>query len=180
MATKLVWKRLLRLLHEVYGSRVYEWGPMMWVDIKGEVQDYEKEKVNFALYTRSPYVEEVSPCMPINLVQNGVVWEMISSITIWVLWTSRCRRIFQQIQWNVVDVVKEIWVTLVHTLKGEYDAIKCDSDVVFRKQEGFKKRWERMKVFCMVNGGIRWRYRPPALGISSTDMRHVAMYNYYY
>ena len=52
MAAKLVWKRFLCLLHEVYGSRVYNWGALMWVDIKGEVQDYEKEKVNFALYTR--------------------------------------------------------------------------------------------------------------------------------
>ena len=41
---------------------------------------------------------------------------------------------FQQIQWNVVDVDKEIGVALVHTLKGEYDAIKGDSDVVSRKQ----------------------------------------------
>ena len=60
-----------------------------------------------------------------------------------------------------MDVVKEIWLTSMHTLKGEYDAIKGDSDVVFRKQEVFKKRWERMNVFCMVNGCIRWRYQPP-------------------
>ena len=59
-----------------------------------------------------------------------------------------------------VEVVKEIWVTLVHTLKGEYDAIKSDLLVPIRKQEAFKKRWERMKVFCKVNGGIRWRYQP--------------------
>ena len=95
--------------------------------------------------------------MPTNVVQNGVVWDTISSITLWVLWTNRCQRIFQQIVWNVVDVV-EIWVTLVHTLKGQYDAIKGDSNVVFRNQEDFKKRCERMEVFCMVNviyvGGI--------------------------
>ena len=45
----------------------------MWADIKSDVQDYEKENVNFALYTRSRYVEEVSPCMPNNSVKNGVV-----------------------------------------------------------------------------------------------------------
>ena len=67
----------------------------MWADIKGEVQDYEKEKVNCALYTRGRYVGEVSPCMPINFVQN--VWETVSSITLWVLWTSRCQRIFRQL-----------------------------------------------------------------------------------
>ena len=50
---------------------------------------------------------------------------------------------------------------LVHTIEGEYDAIKGDSYVIFRKQEVFKKRWEKMQAFCMVNGSIRWRYRPP-------------------
>ena len=59
MVANLVWKRFLRLLHEVYGSRVYKWGAVMWVDIKGDVIDYEKEKVNFALYTTDRYVEEV-------------------------------------------------------------------------------------------------------------------------
>ena len=41
---------------------------VMWVDVKGELQDYEKEKVNFALYTRDQYVEEVPPGMSINSV----------------------------------------------------------------------------------------------------------------
>ena len=40
----------------------------MLVDIKGELQDYKKEKVNFALYTRGLYVEDVSTGMSINLV----------------------------------------------------------------------------------------------------------------
>ena len=162
MAAKLVWKRILRLLHDVYGSRVYKWGAVMWAAIKGKVQDYEQEKVTFALHTRGRYVEEVLSCMHSNSIQNGVVWETISSITLWVLWTSRCRRIFQQIQWNVVDVVKEIWLTFVHTLfKGEYDVIKDVSGVVFQKKEFFKKRWERMNVFYMVNCCICWRYQPP-------------------
>ena len=62
--------------------------------LKGQLQDYEKEKVNFALYTTGQYVEEVSPDMSINSVQDGVVWQTISSIVLWVLWSSRRRRIF--------------------------------------------------------------------------------------
>ena len=77
-----------------------------------------------------------------------------------------------------VDVDKEIWLTLVHILKGDYDAIHSDSNVVFRKQEVFKNKWERMNVFGMVNGCIPWR--STSLGISSTDMRHLAMYNCYW
>ena len=60
-----------------------------------------------------------------------------------------------------MDVVKEIWLTLVHTLKGEFDAIKGDLGVVLRKKEVFKKTWERMNVFYMGNFCIRWRYQPP-------------------
>ena len=30
-------EKVLRLLHEVYGSRVYKWEAVMWVDIKGKV-----------------------------------------------------------------------------------------------------------------------------------------------
>ena len=66
MAAKLIWKRFLCCLHEVFGPRLYKWGTMMWVDIKDELQDYEKEKVKFALYTSGRYVEEVSPGMPTN------------------------------------------------------------------------------------------------------------------
>ena len=35
--------------------------------------------------------------------------------------------IFQEIQWNVLDVVKEIWLTLVNTLEGEYDLVDFGS-----------------------------------------------------
>ena len=35
-------------------------GGNMWVAIKGEVQDYEQEKVTFALHTRGRYIEDVS------------------------------------------------------------------------------------------------------------------------
>ena len=52
-------------------------------------------------------------------------------------------------------------LTLVHTLKGEFDAIKGDSDVVLRKKEVFKKTWERMNVFYKGNFCIYWRYQPP-------------------
>ena len=42
MVVKLVWKRFLRPLHEVYGSRVCKCGALICDDIKGEVQSYEK------------------------------------------------------------------------------------------------------------------------------------------
>ena len=60
-----------------------------------------------------------------------------------------------------MDVVKEIWLSLVHALKGEYNPTKGDSNAIFRKQEVFKKRCERLNVFFMFNGCICWRCQPP-------------------
>ena len=73
MTPESVWKSFLRLLHDIYGSRVYKWGVVMWVDIKGELQDYDKENANFALHTRCRSFEEVLPCMPLISVPNEVV-----------------------------------------------------------------------------------------------------------
>ena len=53
IATRLLWRLyFVSFAYEVYDSRVYKLGIVMWADIKGELQDYEREKVNLALYTR--------------------------------------------------------------------------------------------------------------------------------
>ena len=52
-------------------------------------------------------------------------------------------------------------MTLVHTLKREYDVINGDSNVVFQKKEVFKKRWEMLNVFFKFHRCMCWRYQPP-------------------
>ena len=39
-----------------------------------------------------------------------------------------------KVKQNAVELVKEKWLMLSHTLRGQYEAITSDIDVVFNKQ----------------------------------------------
>ena len=62
---------------------------------------------------------------------------MIFSLVVWVLWKARCKCVFQKVKLNVIELVKDIWLMLWHTLRGQYEAITGEPDVVFRKQQHF-------------------------------------------
>ena len=68
---------------------------------------------------------------------------MVSSLVVWVLWKARCKCVFQKIQENVVELVKEIWLMLLHTLRGKYEAIIGEPKVLIRKQQQFQEILKR-------------------------------------
>ena len=45
--------------------------------------------------------------------------------------------VFQKVKQNAIELVKEIWLMLLHTLRGQYKAIIGEPDVVIRKQQQF-------------------------------------------
>jgi hypothetical protein len=55
-------------------------------------------------------------------------WEYVSAVTLWGLWRSRCKFIFQGIQEPAAVVLKAIWRDLVHTLKWEWSSIQGTSE----------------------------------------------------
>ena len=65
--------------------------------------------------------------------EEDKVWSMISSLVVWVLWKARCKCVFQKVKYNVVELVKQVWLILLHTLTGQYDAITCKPEVVIHK-----------------------------------------------
>ena len=50
---------------------------------------------------------------------------------------------------------------LLHTLRGQYEAIHGEPDVVFRKQQQFREIWKKAQVFTFFGDRIKWRYAPP-------------------
>ena len=55
-------------------------------------------------------------------------WEYVAAVTLWGLWRSRCKFMFQDIQEPTPAVIKAIWNDLVHTLKGEWSFIQGASE----------------------------------------------------
>ena len=39
--------------------------------------------------------------------------------------------------------VKEIWMMLLHTLRGQYDAMICELDIAFCKKHDFRETWTK-------------------------------------
>jgi hypothetical protein len=93
-------------------------------------------------------------------LEEDKVWSTISSLVVWVSWKARCKCVFQKVKQNAVELVKEIWLMLLHTLRGQYDAITGEPEVVIRKQQ-FREVWKKAEVFTSFGERIKWRYAPP-------------------
>ena len=68
---------------------------------------------------------------------------MISSLVNWVLWKARCKCVILKVKQNAIELAKEIWLMLQHTLSDQYQAITGEPDVVFRKQQHFREMWTK-------------------------------------
>ena len=117
--------------------------------------------MNFLLLSDGRHVLEASYTTPIHCLEEDKVWSMISSLVVWVLWKARCKCVFQKVKPNAVELVKEIWLMLLHTLRGQYEAIPGDPDVVFRKQQHFREIWKKADVFTSFGERMKWRYASP-------------------
>ena len=97
----------------------------------------------------------------IHCLEEDKVWSTISSLVVWILWKARCKCVFQNVKPNAVELVKEIWLMLLHTLRGQYEAIHDELDIVFRKQQQFREIWKKVEILSYFGDRMRGRYAPP-------------------
>ena len=105
--------------------------------VSQQIQNYKKEYVDFLLLSHGRYVLEVSYTTIIYCLEEDKVWSTISSLVVSVSWKAGRKCEFQKVKQNVVELVKEIWLMLIHTLRGPYEAIYGGCDVVIHKQQQF-------------------------------------------
>ena len=77
-------------------------------------------------------------------------WTQSGTQTTWML---KCRKVLNM--W-------EIWLMILHTLRGQYEAITGEHEVVIRKQQQFREFWTKAEVFTSFGERIKWRYAPPS------------------
>ena len=66
-----------------------------------------KRSVDFLLLFDGRHVLDVYYVTTICCLVEDNVWSTISSLVIWVLWTTKCKCVFQKVKQNVVELVKE-------------------------------------------------------------------------
>ena len=69
--------------------------------------------------------------------KSQVMLELVSPITLWILWKRQCRRVFFNQTVHPVMLMQEIWSEVVATLKSQYDGLKGGSDGVERQRLAF-------------------------------------------
>ena len=97
---------------------------------------------------------------PIN-AKSQVVLELVSPITLWILWKQRCRRVFFNQIVQPIVLMQEIWSEVVATLKSQYDGLKDDSDGVERQRLAFIQQWSSSPFIESMGIHIRWTYHVP-------------------
>ena len=65
--------------------------------------------------------------------KSQVVLELVSPITLWILWKQQCRQVFSNQTAHPTKLMQEIWSEIVATLKSQYDGLKGVSDGVERQ-----------------------------------------------
>ena len=69
-------------LYLIYGKHVYAWGFVRWGRLAKEIQNYEKEYVDFLLLSDGRHVLEVSYTTTIRCLEEDKVWSTISSLVV--------------------------------------------------------------------------------------------------
>ena len=97
---------------------------------------------------------------PLNDKSQEVL-ELVSPITLWILWKQRCRRVFSNQIAHPTRLLQEIWSETVATLKSQYDGLKGDSDGVERQRIAFIQQWSSSPFLESVGIHIRWNHCIP-------------------
>ena len=87
-------------------------------------------------------------------------WALISSLGLWFTWRAHCRWIFEGRPIPPAETLRDFWIELIHTLRGQYDRIQGNSDEMLRRRFAFLQQWGKAPLCSSTTGTIRWHYRP--------------------
>ena len=159
-----IWRGVGRLLQlcQVQGS--IKWGNICWLSWQTPVDRYEHHEEGMTLVIKAQEVIFSTignvQSTPLN-DKSQVVLELVSPITLWILWKQWCRRVFSNQSAQPTMLLQEIWSESIATLKSQYDGLKGGSDGVERQRIAFIQQWSSSPFLESVGFHIRWNYRIP-------------------
>ena len=162
VVAKKIWFRILRLLGRKYRSGIFTWGAVLWGRLDNQMTFYHHHYSSLTLRVRSLQVYSTStPLQGIKFFSRSHVWQVVSSLALWVLWKARCSKLYSDENIHVVDQVKSFWDLLVHTVKGEYDSYKGSGHTTNKKRMRIRKVWSSIPIMFNEAADVKWNYVPP-------------------
>ena len=77
----------------------------------------------------------------------------------WFIWTTRCSKVYDNTTVHPVESVRNVYMHMVHALKGWYDEIKGETDVVVLQHLEFIAN--KAPFLTLQNGRPMWCPAPP-------------------
>ena len=162
VSAKSFWCRILRLLGRKYRSAIFTWGAVFWGMLDQQRAFYHYNHSSLSLYVRSFQVYSTSRSLQgVKFFSRSYVWQIVSSLSLWVLWKARCSKLYNDEDIHVVDQVKSFWNLLVHSVKGEYDRYKGYGNTAIRKRKRLRRVWSAIPIMLDAGTEVRWNYVPP-------------------
>ena len=98
---------------------------------------------------------------PYMLKTMQEVWELLCTTTMWFIWTARCSKVFGNTTIHPVESTRNVWMEMVHTLKGQYEDIKGETDVAVLQRLEFSVYWKKTPFLTIQNSRPKWCLAPP-------------------
>jgi hypothetical protein len=95
------------------------------------------------------------------MVQIVVWWELLCAATMWMIQKSRCQKVFEQEKTPPMQIIKEIWLEIISTLRGQLQEIYDHSNTVVSQRITFHRIWQKSSFYTFDNTTPRWNYTPP-------------------
>ena len=163
-AAQQVWRRVCRILASMFTDGSFCWGMVAWATLTPMIWAYEASPNDTVIKIqggRLGVVQRSHMDIPYMLKTMQEVWELLSTTTMWFLWTARCSKAFDNITVHPVEIVRNVWMQMVHTLRGQYDDIKGETDAAVLQRLQFTSYWKKGPFFTLENTKPRWCLTPP-------------------
>ena len=111
-----------------------------------------------------------------NSAFSEEIWMMVDCLSVWHIWTTRCKFVFQQQKFPSGKVFLNIWFELVSWLRGQYDSIQGESNEAERARSKFLLKWGSSPMVVRSSLGPKWNYQaprwlfPPMASISDQEL----------
>jgi hypothetical protein len=122
-----VWLRVIHLVQHYYSDCNLHWGSVVWSSLEKAIAGYDNEPHRHVIRINGGHVN-ISSQLFVTMRQASedlwLLWELLNSTTIWIIWKVKCFKVFENKTILVVECVKDIWFELIHTLKGQYGTLE--------------------------------------------------------
>ena len=96
---------------------------VVWTSLVRSISHYIAESMDHGFHTKSGSVRTL-PLVSIQFLgirkEIQPLWEILNSTTAYYIWKARCSLVFHQVRASPIELVKRIWLDMIHTLKGQY------------------------------------------------------------